>query len=55
MWRLFFTRTAGGRVAANVARGLAAAVIAGIGWKLGADAYDATKRRIARSRKQNAR
>ena len=44
------TRTAARNVTWNLVRALAAATVAGLGWKLGADAYEVAKRKLAARR-----
>lgn len=41
------TRVAAREVAWNAVRALAAAALAGLGWRLGSDAYEVAKKRLA--------
>jgi len=42
-----FTRAAARRAAWSVLRALGAAALAGLGWRLGTEAYDAAKKRVS--------
>jgi len=50
MWVPVARKIAARTVIGRIVRGVAGAALAGLGWKLGADAYEVAKKRVKESR-----